>query len=320
MRRSRGPRVFGALVILGAVLALWYTSRNPEKKTLDESARSEVRGSYARLSDGMTFYHLSGPDSGPPVVLVHGFSVPSYIWDSTAVALSGAGYRVLQYDIFGRGYSDRPDVTYGADLVDRQLGEIIDSAGFRGPVHLMGLSYGGFVTGTFAGRHPERVRSLTLVDPAAGPWGSLPWFIRLPVIGPMAWQMMAVPGMADNQLSDFANPAEWPGWPGLYRTQMQFKGFGRALRSTAIFQSAVNMDSVYATVGAQAFPVALIWGVEDSTVSIKLSAGVREAIPRIQFHPIERAGHLPHMERTDVVNPILLEFLRNADSSTPARQ
>ncbi len=197
---------------------------------------------------------------------------------------------------------------------------MIDSAGFRGPVHLMGLSYRGMVTGTFAGRHPERVRSLTLVDPAAGPWGQLPWFLRLPVVGKMFWQMLAVPGMADNQLSDFAFPQAWPGWPDLYRNQMQYRGFGRALWSTAIFQNTVSLDSVYRTVGAQAFPVALIWGVEDSTVSITLSEGVRKAIPRIQFHPIERAGHLPHMERADVVNPILVEFLRTADSARGVEQ
>ena len=136
--RPRGPRILAVLVILGALGALWYSRKNPEKKALDELARTEAKGRFARLSDGMTFYRLSGPDSGVPVVLVHGFSVPSYIWDSTAVALSVAGYRVLQYDTFGRGYSDRPNVTYGADLVDRQLGEIIDSAGILGPVHLMG--------------------------------------------------------------------------------------------------------------------------------------------------------------------------------------
>ena len=314
--RPRGPRLFAALILLGVLAAYTYSRRNPEKKALDEFARSEAKGRFARLSDGMTYYRLSGPDSGAPVVLVHGFSVPSYIWDSTAVALSAAGYRVLQYDLFGRGYSDRPNVTYGADLVDRQLGEIIDSAGLHGPVHLMGLSYGGFVTGTFSGRHPERVRSLTLVDPAAGPASALPWYIAAPVIGPVLWQAMVVPGMAGGQLSDFVEPTRWPDWPDRYRPQMQYRGFGRALRSTALFEAGVSLDSVYATVGKQSFPVELIWGVEDSTVSIVHSKSVREAIPRIQFHPIERAGHLPHMERTDVVNPILLEFLQAADQKT----
>lgn len=303
-----------ALLLAAALVAFWYNRRNPEKKSLDEFGRSEARGHFARLRDGMTFYRLSGPDSGAPVVLVHGFSTPSYIWDSTAVALSAAGYRVLQYDLFGRGYSDRPDVTYGADLVDRQLGDIIDSAGLRGPVHLMGLSYGGFVTATFAGRHPERIRSLTFVDPAAGPSSRLPWYIAAPVIGPVLWQVLVVPGMAGNQVTDFVEPSRWPDWPDRYRTQMQYRGFGRALRSTAMFEAGVSLDSVYATVGKQSFPVALVWGVEDSTVSIALSRSVREAIPRIQFHPIERAGHLPHMERTDVVNPILLDFLRASDS------
>ena len=96
---------------------------------------------------------------------------------------------------------------------------------------------------------------------------------------------------------------------------MQYRGFGRALRSTMLFGSGVSLDSVYATVGNQSFPVALIWGFEDSTVSIERSPRVRDHIARIQFHPIERAAHLPHMERTDVVNPILLEFLRASDSS-----
>ena len=313
--RPRGPRVFAFLVLVGVALTFWYFYRNPEDRTLDQFARTEAEGRFARLSDGNTHYRLSGPDSGPPVVLVHGFSTPYYIWDSTAIALSGAGYRVLQYDLFGRGYSDRPDVTYGADLVDRQLGEIIDSVGLKGPVHLMGLSYGGFVTATFAGRHPERIRSLTFVDPAAGDSDQLPWYIRMPVIGQLFWQSMVMPGMDSGQLSDFVSPGDWPDWPSRYRVQMQYKGLGRALRSTAIFESGVNLDSVYRTVGKQAFPVELIWGKEDSTVSIALAPRVTGPIPRIEFHTIERAGHLPHMERTDTVNPILLGFLRRVDSA-----
>jgi pimeloyl-ACP methyl ester carboxylesterase len=295
-------------------LTFWYVRRNPEDRALDEFGRSQAEGRFLRLTDGLTHYKLSGPDSGPPVVLVHGFSTPFYIWDSTAIALSGAGYRVLQYDLFGRGYSDRPDTEYGADLVDRQLGEVIDSAGIQGPVHLMGLSYGGFVTATFAGRHPERIRSLTFVDPAAEDTGPLPWLVRAPVLGPLVFQAMALPGMASGQLSDFLNPGEWPNWPDRYRVQMQYKGFGRALRSTLMFGSSVRLDSVYRTVGRQSFPVELIWGKEDSVVSIALAPRVTGAIPRTEFHAIERAAHLPHMERTDTVNPILLNFLRRADS------
>jgi pimeloyl-ACP methyl ester carboxylesterase len=199
-------------------------------------------------------------------------------------------------------------------LYDRQLGELLDSTGFRGSVHVMGLSFGGLVTATFSGRHPERVRSLTLVDPAVGGFGRLPWYLRMPVLGPLLWQGLVVPGMAEGQRTDFLDPSKWPDWADRYRVQMHYRGFGRALLSTRIAASGASLDSAYASVGRQAFPVQLIWGVEDQTVPIALSARVRQAIPRIRYHPVERAGHLPHMERTDVVNPILLDFLRSTDS------
>ncbi len=303
-------------LLAGPILALvtYCVARNPEHAMLNAAVREAAGGLYVALSDGVTHYDLSGPADGAPVVLVHGFSVPYYIWDPTAVALSTAGYRVLRYDLLGRGFSDRPDVTYDSALYDRQLGELLDSAGFRGPVHVMGLSFGGLVTATFSGRHPDRVRSLTLVDPAAGDRRRLPWYFRMPMLGPLLWQGLEVPGMADGQRKDFREPSKWPDWVDRYRVQMQYRGFGRALWSTRMAVFGANLDSAYAPVGRQAFPVQLIWGVEDQTVPIALSTRVRQAIPRIQYHPVEQAGHLPHMERPDVVNPILLDFLRAADS------
>jgi len=92
---------------------------------------------------------------------------------------------------------------------------------------------------------------------------------------------------------------------------MQYRGFGRALLSTLEESKGVALDSTYARVGALGKPTLLVWGKEDSTVAITLAEGVRKAIPQAQYHPIDRAGHLPHMERTDVVNPLLIGFLRS---------
>src|SRR4029453_5740848 len=76
--------------------------------------------------------------------------------------------RVARYDYYGRGFSDRPNVRYTADLFDRQMLQLLDSLGWTGPVDIVGLSMGGPVTAEFTGRHPERVRSLTLADPGRG--------------------------------------------------------------------------------------------------------------------------------------------------------
>jgi pimeloyl-ACP methyl ester carboxylesterase len=305
-----------ALAIGG--LAVAHAVRDPERADLDDAARRQASGRFVKLADGITHYDVAGPDSGQRVVLVHGFSTPYYIWDSTSIALAAAGFRVARYDHFGRGYSDRPDLAYDVDLFDRQLVQLLDSLGWKEPVDIVGLSMGGIVVGAFAGRHPERTRSMTMVDPAAGALGGgLPWYFKLPGLGLVLWETLALPGMAAGQLSDFLEPAKWPTWPDQYRVQMQYRGFGRALRSTLLGWEHLALDTLYASVGARGTRSLLIWGKDDKTVPFALADGVRKAIPQIRFVPIERAGHLPHMERTDVVNPLLIEFLRNRPAASP---
>src|SRR4051794_38120912 len=109
--------VLVAVVVLG--LAGFYVARNPERATLDDAARASAPGSFVHLSSGVTHYELRGPAAARTVVLVHGFSVPYYIWDSTTAALEANGFRVLRYDELGRGLSDRPNAAYDASLYDR---------------------------------------------------------------------------------------------------------------------------------------------------------------------------------------------------------
>lgn len=303
-------------VIVG--LGAWYRARNPERLDLDESARSAAPGQFVRLSDGLTHFDVSGPDTGTRVMLVHGFSVPSYIWDSTVAGLTAAGFRVARYDLFGRGFSDRPAVRYDAGLFDRQLTELLDSLAWREPVHLVGLSFGGPVSAVFTGRHPDRVRSLSLIDPAAAPPGNVPAMFRVPGLGPLLWQALAVPTMDDNQLSDFVDPARWPDWPARYRVQMQYRGLGRALLSTLRENATVRLDTLYARVGAVGLPVLLIWGTEDQTVPVRYAADVQAAIPQAAYHPVENAGHLPHMEQAGHVNELLARFLTAATPGAAA--
>ncbi|MBK6457326.1 MAG: alpha/beta hydrolase [Gemmatimonadetes bacterium] len=305
-RLLRALAVLVALVIAGGAAA--WVVKNPEQVLLDDATRAGAPGRFVRLSDGATHYEVAGPDTGRVVVLVHGFSVPMYIWDSTFMALSAAGYRTVRYDVFGRGWSDRPDGAYDGPMFDRQLDELLDSLHVTGPVDLMGLSYGGFVTGHYTAGHRERVRTLTLVDPVAtsSPMASI---ITTPLLGTWLWQVTRVPGMADNQASDFLHPQDFPGWADRYRPQMRFKGFGRALLRSAVTASSTNFDSLYAGVARTGVPVLLIWGRQDQTVTFDKSEVVRRAIPSLVFFPVDSAGHLPHLEQTAMVNARLFDFL-----------
>lgn len=304
-----------ALLVGGGVLAVlivgaigYGNSKDPEKAPIDASAQAGADGRFITLSQGTVHYDVAGPDSGRPVILVHGFSVPYYIWDSTAVALSAAGYRVIRYDLFGRGLSDRPDAAYDGAFYDTQLAELADSLHVTGKFDLMGLSFGGFVTAHFAGTHPERVRTLTLVDPQSS-GREPPAMFRLPVLGPRIWQAMAVPGMADNQASDFLHPERFPGWADLYRPQMRYKGFGRSLLRSARASAATDFPALFGAVSNAGIPVLLVWGEQDTTIPIAMSKVARDAIPQLEYAPIDSAGHLPHIEQSTIVHARMRQFL-----------
>src|ERR1017187_5282006 len=100
-------RIFFTTLLILIIIAIsigyiLFRKENTELYSLDESVRKNAPGSFIHLSDGITHYELSGPDTGKLVVLVHGFSVPYYIWDSTFSRLVQQGFRVLRYDEYGR--------------------------------------------------------------------------------------------------------------------------------------------------------------------------------------------------------------------------
>src|SRR6185295_19427765 len=121
-------RALLALVLVAVVyLYAQYRGANMETKVMTDDVRKAAGGSYVKLADGVVHYQVAGPDTGRAVVLVHGFSVPYYIWDPVFDTLSKAGIRVVRLDLYGRGYSDRPDVPYSPDLFDREITGLLDA-------------------------------------------------------------------------------------------------------------------------------------------------------------------------------------------------
>jgi pimeloyl-ACP methyl ester carboxylesterase len=295
------------LIILIVVLigvAVIYVVRNPEKEKLTKDVREHTHGSYVKLSQGVTHYELSGPDSGEYVVLVHGFSVPYYIWDSVYTKLVQKGYRVLRYDLYGRGFSDRPDVAYDENLYDTQLTELLDTLKVTLPIHLVGLSFGGPVTSYFTVNHSEKVNDLTLFDPVS----SALTHDDVPESLSLFWtKIYKAESMVQGQYTDFFHPENFSGWDVPYREQMKYEGFLRSLISTR-YHFKSDPLALFQKIHAQNTPVLLIWGEEDHTTPFAASDTVVKIL-HPEFLAVSKAGHLPHMEETDVVVTKLQSFL-----------
>ena len=107
-------------------------------KPLDDAARATAPGRFLQLPDGRIHYRWDGPDTGPVVEKIHGFTLQHVAFDHIVPALAANGYRVLRMDNYGRGWSDRPPALHDAALFERQLRGVLDALLPRCPVTLVG--------------------------------------------------------------------------------------------------------------------------------------------------------------------------------------
>lgn len=288
-----------------------------EKHALTAQARDSIRaaegGHFVKLRDGFTHYQIAGPDSAPLVVLAAGSSVPNYIWAPTFDSLRSAGYRVMRYDYFGRGWSDRPRIPLTQEVYVHQLTELLDSLQVREPITLVGLSYGGTVITSFAAMHPARVGSLVYVAPAIRTPQDIPWYLYPPLLSDVVLQWQSRK-WAEGQLGDFLHPEKFPDWAERYKPQMTFKGFRRSRLSDRKANAELDARVHLTEVGKHPRPVLVVWGRQDNAVPFAQSEMVLKALPRAKFVPIDSAGHLPHWEQPAVMHAALIGFLRENQS------
>jgi pimeloyl-ACP methyl ester carboxylesterase len=311
MKSRRWPIWLIAAIVVTAALA-WglYVSADPERADLNPATRAAMPGQFVQLSDGYTHYELSGPAGGPPVVLAAGFSVPYYIWDPTFNALTAAGFRVLRYDYYGRGYSDRPAIPFTDDMYVRQLDELLGSLELSGSADLVGISFGASLITNFADKYPERVRKLVYFDPSIRTPYQLSLVERLPPAWDYLTAVLDERFWAEGQLGDFLHPERFPDWADRYRDQMRYKGFRRARLSEIVSNTGTDQTEQLMRVGEHPRPVLVIWGKQDTTVPFDDSEFFMKSLPRGRLLAVEDSGHLPQWEQPDVVHQELIEFLK----------
>ncbi|WP_407494397.1 alpha/beta fold hydrolase [Pseudooceanicola sp. MF1-13] len=154
------------LLIVIAAVALFPFLQERRRPTITDDARVNAPGHFAELSQGVTHYRWFGFETGPVAVCVHGLTTPGFVWDDIAQGLVAKGYRVLTYDLYGRGYSDRPDGPQADAFFIRQLEDLLADQMVADDVTLFGYSMGGAIASSFAAKHPNRLRQLVLVAPA----------------------------------------------------------------------------------------------------------------------------------------------------------
>lgn len=255
------------------------------KPRMTDARRADAPGRLARLSQGATHFRWHGADrDGPVAVCVHGLTTPGFVWDGLAEELAAHGWRVLSFDLFGRGYSDRPPGPQTRDFFLEQLEEIIRHEGLKDDITLIGYSMGGTIATCYAAKNMHMLRRLVLIAPAGiehAPDGFTRACVAMP--GPGDWLFRLAFPSRHRKAAEALQRNEGVA-PELARRQAaeaKIRGFVPAVLSSLRGMLSETLETEHRALAAARVPVLAIWGTADRAIPIaamgRLTAWNRDA-------------------------------------------
>ena len=256
--------------------------------------------------------HVEQAGRGEPVVLLHGFGCSSYSWRHVLPVLA-RDFRVVAPDLNGFGYTERPRGVqpYTVQGQARLVLRLLDALGLR-RVHVVGHSYGGAVASWLAARHRQRLRSLTLVDPALPDYDV--WvrrrFARYRSLGSLLLRSVVLSRRAVERSlrAAFFDPSlVTPDLVAAYRDRLRVEGCDEAYRGLCapIPERPATVDFRRLRV-----PTLVVWERDDRWLSLPVAARQALEIPGAERAELEHCGHAPMEERPAELLAAVLPFLR----------
>ncbi len=265
------------------------TADGPETRTLS-------RG------EGAVAYDVQG--DGPLVVCLPGMGELRSGYRYTVGPLVAAGLTVATMDLRGHGDSDASfssydDVAAGSDVL-----ALIEEVG-RGPAVVVGSSMGAGAAAWAAAERPDRVAGLALLGPFVRNTPMNPllaWAFRAAMAGPWA---PAVWSRYLPSLYPSRRPDDFEEHRAAIRASMRRPGHARAFRAT----TRTSHAPAEARLPEVAAPTLVVMGQADPDFPDPTAEAAWIAA-RLDAHQllVAGAGHYPHVERPDLVNPALVDF------------
>jgi len=269
--------------------------------------------------DGRTV-HVEQRGEGEPLLLLHGFGESTYSWRKVVPALS-EHYRTIAIDFYGFGYTERPKdrAAYSRDGQLRLILGVLDALGIES-AHVAGHSYGGAMSLALAAHHPDRVRSLILIDSAAVtyPDEKKGFGANSRTASRLALAIALRPNMIRRNLRKayFDDALATPEVAREYAARLAIEGVLDAYAGLSLPPPPAGPPIDLATISK---PSLWIWGLEDRTVKIEGGRAAAAKMAGSTFVAIERSGHSPMEEKPDEVVRAILPFLETQASPPGAR-
>jgi len=256
---------------------------------------------------GVQLYYEDTGGPGEPIVFSHGLLWNSQAYSRQIEALKGR-YRCIAYDHRGQGRSTAPPGK-GIDLrtVYEDAVAFIQAMGLA-PCHFVGLSQGGMVGLRVAARHPELLRSLTLLDTSAcseSLWNfSRYWVLTATThwlgVRPVVDRIMSV-YFGQTFLKDPARAAE--------REEMRRQLLRNPRDAWRAMQGVITRRSITDELSHITTPTLILVGEEDVATRPEMAELLHARIRGSRLVRLPHVGHMSNLEQPELVNRAIRRFL-----------
>ena len=247
---------------------------------------------------------------GPVVLMLHGAGGNFRSFAPQVETLASLGFRAVAWNMPGYGAS-APVEPYEFKGLAASAVSLLDSlAPVTGgaPVALVGHGMGGMVAQELALRRPDLVRQLVLVATTAAVQPGDGYSQH--VAQGLAWldEGRAMPDIADMLLPGLVGTGSLPAGvhlATLCQAEVRAVIWRRALQAMAQFDRRPALGHLHV-------PTLLVAGEQDRVAPPASMQGMAAAISGAQCVAVPQSGHLPHLERPEEFDTLLLDFLRHA--------
>lgn len=246
-----------------------------------------------------------------PVLYLHGFGGGGK-WEALHMAM-GTVTLVVTPALPGWQQGAPPDGISRVQDYAQVVAELLDTLAV-GPVILAGHSIGGWIAQHVAVQWPERIAQLVLIDPLGLDVPDTP----APDLGTLTEEEFATRTFGKLGMVATANPygfgAEWQAVHSGPEFERQWKG-SRLVAGLA--RGAWSDPDLTARVRALRVPTLLLWGRLDGLAPVRQGELLHQWLLGSELRIIERAGHLPMVERPETVNRLVRDFLLGVQENIP---
>ncbi len=295
-------KIICLLFILIVIPACIYFAIDRESIDIEEfrlnSGYQEVK-----LSNGITTYKDIGDKSNKVIVLVHGATFGSLAYEEYINVFVENEYRVITYDQYGRGYSDRVYSDVSIELMEKQLKELVEHCEVE-DVILYGVSFGAAVAAKYAANNTENISfigyQVPLIDAANIPLLSI---VKIPLYGDLLTRGFLVPSVLKRieEYEDLMSEKLL----NHYIRQFDVKGTEKFFKKFFLGNAMGNRLKDHNIIGNKSIPSYFAYAEDDNEIDSKL---VEEAIKKYQ-NPIVKKYSGGHFFSSGIEREIAQEFI-----------